>query len=298
MLEAEKAETIQGRRIGQVEIAEIRGLIENHPQWSRWQLSRALAEQWQWYAASGQLKDMAARTLLLKLQDRGLIRLPARRQAPSPRRLDPGADLFDGLVPEPVVGSLSSLRPLQIQVVGPKDPDYWRFERYLRQHHYLGHRGSVGENLAYLIRSRAGVDLACLLFGAAAWQCAPRDRWIGWSAQQRAQGLPGIANNSRFLILPLVVVPHLASHLLGQVAQRIAGDWQRRYGHPIYLLETFVQPDRFRGTCYQAANWICVGQTTGRTRQSQRHRDNAVHAPVKDVYLYPLTADAPRHLCR
>lgn len=156
----------------------------------------------------------------------------------------------------------------------------------------------MGENLAYLIRSNTGVDLACLLFGAAAWQCAPRDGWIGWSAEQRGQGLPFIANNGRFLILPSVAVPHLASHLLAQIARRIDGDWQRRYGHPIHLLETFVQQDRFGGTCYQAANWIKVGQTTGRTRQSQRHRDNAVHAPVKDIYLYPLTADARRRLCR
>ena len=293
-----EAETIQGRRIGNVEIAEIRGLIESHRQWSRLQLSRVLAERWQWYAASGQLKDMAARTLLLKLQDRGLITLPPRRQTPAPRRPVGQAELFDGVQPEPVVGSLSSLRPLQIQVVGPKDRNYRLFQQYLRQHHYLGHRGPVGENLAYLIRNRAGVDLACVLFGAAAWQCAARDRWIGWSAEQRGQGLSLLANNCRYLILPWVVVPHLASHLLGQIAQRIAGDWQRRYGHPIYLLETFVQPDRFRGTCYQAANWIHVGQTTGRTRQSQRHRDNAVHAPVKDVYLYPLRADARHRLCR
>jgi hypothetical protein len=196
------------------------------------------------------------------------------------------------------VASLSALRPLQIQVVGPKQPDYHRFHQYLSGHHYLGHRGPVGENLGYVIRSCAGVDLACLLFGAAAWQCAPRDRWIGWSAEQRARGLSCIANNSRFLILPWVRVAHLATHILAQIARRIDADWQRRYHHCIYLLETFVQPDRFRGTCYQAANWVRVGQTTGRTRQSQRHRDNAVHAPVKDVYLYPLTADGRHDLCR
>ena len=149
-----------------------------------------------------------------------------------------------------------------------------------------------------MIRSRAGVDLACLLFGAAAWQCAPRDRWIGWSAQQRAQGLPFIANNSRFLILPWVRVARLANHILALVARRISADWQSRYRHPLYLLESFVQPDRFRGTCYQAANWIRVGQTTGRTRQSARYRDNAVHAPVKDICLYPLTADGRHRLCR
>jgi hypothetical protein len=208
------------------------------------------------------------------------------------------ADLFDAVPSEPVQGSLSSLRPLQIQVVGPKQPDHPMFQRYLARHHYLGYGGPIGENLGYFIRSRTGVDLACLLFGAAAWQCAPRDRWIGWSAPQRTRGLPFIANNQRFLILPWVRVAHLASHILGQVAQRISEDWQQRYGHPLYVLETFVQGDRFRGACYRAANWRCVGQTTGRTRQNQRHRDNAVHAPVKDVYLYGLRADGRQQLCR
>ena len=196
------------------------------------------------------------------------------------------------------MASLSELRPLRIEVVGSKQSDYRRFARYLSEHHYLGYRGPVGQNLAYLIRSGTGVDLACVLFGAAAWQCAPRDRWIGWSAAQRAQGLSSIANNSRFLILPWVSVPHLASHILARVAQQIASDWQRRYHHPLYALETFVEPGRFRGACYRAANWIHVGQTTGRTRQSQRHRDHAVHAPVKDIYLYPLTADGRHRLCR
>jgi hypothetical protein len=162
----------------------------------------------------------------------------------------------------------------------------------------LGYRGPVGENLAYLIRSGGGADLACLLFGAAAWQCAPRDRWIGWSTEQRAQRLAEIANNHRFLILPWVRTPHLATHILSQIARRIEADWQRRYHHRLCLLETFAQADRFRGTCYQAANWLHVGQTTGRTRQNQRHRDNAVHAPVKDIYLYPLGHDGRRELGR
>jgi len=291
-----EVQRIQGREVSDADIAEIQGLIAGNPQWSRWRLSVVLAERWRWYAASGQLKDMAARTLLLKLQDRGLIRLPPRRQTPVKRSVDPGPDLFESLSAEPVLSSLSALRPLQIQVIGPRQPDYHVFGRYLSQHHYLGHRGPVGENIGYLVRSCAGAELACLLFGAAAWQCAARDQWIGWSREQRAAGLPGIANNSRFLILPWVRVPHLASHILGQVAQRIGGDWQQRYGHPLYLLETFVQQDRFRGTCYQAANWTRVGQTTGRTRQSQRHRDNEVHAPVKDIYLYPLGSDGLRRL--
>ena len=291
-------EVVQGRRIGRLEIAEIQALLAGNPRWSRWRLSRVLAQSWQWYAASGQLKDMAARTLLLTLHERGLIALPPRRRAPATRGLDAGPDLFDSLPPEPVVASLSELRPLRLEVVGPKQSDYRRLQRYLARHHYLSYRGPVGENLAYVIRSGTGVDLACVLFGAAAWQCAPRDRWIGWSAAQRAQGLSSIANNRRFLILPWVRVAHLASHILAQIAQRIAGDWHSRYHHPLYLLETFVEQDRFRGACYQAANWVHVGQTTGRTRQSRRHRDHAVHAPVKDVYLYSLRPDGCQQLCR
>ena len=201
---------VQGRRIGSLELAQIQALIAQNPRWSRWRLSRVLAQSWQWYAASGQLKDMAARTLLLKLHERGLIALPQRRRTPITRGLDAGPDLFDFVPPEPVATSLSALRPLRLEVVGPKQGQSGRWARYLSQHHYLGYRGPVGENLAYLVRSGRGVDLACLLFGAAAWQCAPRDRWIGWSAPQRAAGLPFIANNSRFLILPWVRVPHLA----------------------------------------------------------------------------------------
>jgi Domain of unknown function (DUF4338) len=294
-----EGEILQGRNIGRVEIAEIQGLIEANPQWSRWRLSQELAQKWDWYSASGQLKDMAARTLLLKLHHRGLIALPERKRPPIVRRRpESGSDLFDSLLPEPITADGASLQPFQIQVVAPRQPDYHLFQRYLAQHHYLGFGGPIGENLGYLMKSRTGVDLACLLFGAAAWQCAPRDQWIGWSPEQRAQGLPLIANNSRFLILPWVRVAHLANQILSQIAPRIDADWQTRYNHRLYLLETFVQQDRFQGTSYQAANWIHVGQTTGRTRQSQRHRDNQVHAAVKDIYLYPLSSDAHRDLCR
>ena len=292
-----ESELVQGRRIGSVEMAEIRALIEKNPLWSRHRLSRALAGQWQWYAASGQLKDMAARSLLLKLHERGLITLPPRRHAPVVRRPAPLPELFDSCCCEPIAVSLSSLGPLEIQVVGRKQAGYRLLERYLHQHHYLGYRGPVGESLAYLVRSATGADLGGVIFGAAAWQCAPRDRWIGWSSDQRAHGLKSIANNCRFLVLPWVRSSGLANHILSQISQRIAADWQNRYGHPIYLLETFVERNRFAGTCYRAANWILVGQTTGRTRQSQRHRDNEVHAPVKDVYLYPLSSDARRRLC-
>jgi Druantia protein DruA len=290
-----ESQVIQGRRITAADIADIARLIAAHPAWSRWRLSRVLAQQWDWRNAAGQLKDMAARTLLLKLNQRQLIRLPECRRRPCRRGPCPTPELFDALMPASLAGELSQVLPLEVQVVGPKHPDYHLFQQYLVQHHYLSYGGPVGENLGYLVRSCQAQPLACVLFGAAAWQCAPRDQWIGWSAAQRAQGLHFIANNSRFLVLPWVHVKSLASRVLSQISRRIDADWQGRYGHPLHLLETFVQQDRFPGTCYKAANWIHVGRTTGRTRQD---RHNRVNAPFKDIYLYPLTAHARPDLCR
>jgi hypothetical protein len=147
----------------------------------------------------------------------------------------------------------------------------------------------VGENLGYLARDAQGRDLACLLFGAPAWRCAARDREVGWSAAERPARLAEVANNTRFLILPWVEVPHLASHLLGVVARRIDADWRDKYGHGLRWLETFVERDRFRGTCYRAANWRCVGQTRGRSRQDRHH---GLSVPIKDIYLYRLRGHA------
>jgi hypothetical protein len=290
-----ESQVIQGRLITAAEIADISRLIQANPRWSRWRISLALAKQWEWRNAAGQLKDMAARTLLLKLHQREIIRLPERRCQPPRRGPSRTPDLFDSVAPQSIAFELPELLPLEIHLVGPKHPDYHLFQRYLVRHHYLSYGGPVGENLGYLIRSCTAEPLACLLFGAAAWQCAPRDQWIGWSATQRTQGLPLIANNSRFLILPWVRAKCLASHILSQITRRIAADWQTRYGHPVHLLETFVQANRFSGTCYQAANWVHVGRTTGRTRQD---RHNRVNAPFKEIYLYPLTAHARRHLCQ
>lgn len=290
-----ESQIVQGRLITGAEISAIARLIEAHPQWSRRRISEVLAQQWDWRNGAGQLKDMAARTLLLKLHQRQLIRLPERRCQPARRRPSLTPERFDPLMAERVETELGQLLPLQIQVVGPKHPDYPLFQRYLVQYHYLSYGGPVGENLGYLARARSGQALGCLLFGAAAWKCAPRDQWIGWSDAQRAQRLPFIANNSRFLILPWVRVKCLASHILAQIATRIDADWRRRYGHRLELLETFVQQDRFGGTCYKAANWIHVGRTTGRTRQD---RHNRVNAPFKEIYLYPLRAHGRQQLCQ
>jgi hypothetical protein len=234
---------------------------------------------------------MAARSLLLKLEQRGWITLPARRRAsPNRMRHKRTPRLAVALNQEPLRAALSALQPLCLTEVsaGPA-AERVLFEGLLHHYHYLSHRSPVGENLQYLVRERSGRPVACLLFGAAAWQCADRDRYIGWDAATRASSLHLLANNARFLILPWVQVPGLASHVLGRITRRVNSDWQRKYGHRICLLETFVETDRFAGTCYRAANWVRVGQTKGRTRQDSaagRH----LQVSCKDIYLYPLEA--------
>jgi hypothetical protein len=272
------------------QVEQLRQLMAAHPDWSRRRLSQELARLWDWRNGVGQLKDMAARALLLKLEQRGWIALPPRRRTPSNRmRHKRMPELpFSGRL-APITERLAALLPLMISEVSTPAGANQRplFESLLHQHHYLGYRSTVGENLQYLICDGQGRPLACLLFGAAAWQCADRDHFIGWDSRHRAQNLHLLANNTRFLIPPGVGVNHLASSVLGQVSRRVSRDWQGKYGHPIYLLETFVERDRFAGTCYRAANWVRVGQTKGRSRQDRP--DGTWHqVPVKDVYLYPL----------
>jgi hypothetical protein len=281
---------IQGRHIAVSDLEQVRQLLAEHPDWSRRRLSQHLATLWNWRNPVGQLKDMAARTLLLKLEQRGWIVLPARRQLPSNRMRPKPMPTPQELVWEsPLRADLGTLLPLAISEVSTVAGTSPRalFENLLHRHHYLSYRSPVGENLQYLVSDRQGRSLACVLFGAAAWQCAARDAYIGWDAATRGQGLHLIANNSRFLIAPWVGVPSLASHLLSRIARRLSRDWQRKYGHPIYLLETFVQRDRFTGRCYRAANWRHVGQTKGRSRQN-RPDGRPYRLPIKDVYLYPL----------
>jgi hypothetical protein len=283
------SELIQGRLISAGDLAQVKELLAFHPGWSRWRLSRELAQRWDWRTAQGQLKDMAARTLLLKLEERGWIALPPRRCAsPNRMRHKRMPALTPTLNREHLQKRLTDLRPLSVSEVsaGPA-PERALFAALLHQYHYLSHRSPVGENLQYLVRECAGRPVACLLFGAAAWQCADRDRYIGWAAPSRAAWLHLVANNARFLILPWIQVPSLASHVLGLIGRRIGADWQCKYGHPIYLLETFVETDRFTGSCYRAANWVRVGQTKGRTRQDSPEGKQQ-QVPRKDIYLFPL----------
>ena len=266
--------------------------MEAHPDSNRTRLSRALCAAWNWRNDAGRLKDMACRSLLLKLEARGQIRLPPRRTASVNGLRNRQAPPLD---PEPscIDGALATLQPVRVQPVAEGTSEARLFQALLQRYHYLGHRNCVGENLKYLARDREGRPLACLLFGSAAWKAAARDQWIGWSAEQRRRHLSLVTNNTRFLILRWVRVPHLASHLLGQVAGRLSADWQQKYGHPIYLLESFVEAPRFVGTCYRAAGWLRVGLTTGRTRNDDGLKPRV---PRKALYLKALRADAQRRL--
>ena len=289
---------IQGRHIGEKEIEQVRALIAGHPEWHRRRISEQLARLWDWYNPAGQLKDMAARTLLLKLEACGWITLPARRRAPPSRHAHKpvGESEWFSEPATPIHSGLAGVLPLSIQEISrQKQPGRSSiFTRLLARHHYLSHRGTVGENLQYLVADGEGNSLACVLFGAAAWQCKARDQDIGWDAPARQRGLGYVTNNTRFLILPWVHVPHLASHVLGRITRRLSSDWQAKYGHPIHLLETFVDTSRFAGTCYRAANWRMVGVTTGRTRQNKTMTPQA--AP-KAVWLYPLRKNFREALC-
>jgi hypothetical protein len=281
---------VQGRTISSSELAWIRELMAGHPQWGRSQLSVHIAQRWNWRNAVGQLKDMAARSLLLKLERRGLLCLPSRRRPGTANRkaqrltLEPELP-WDRIGQDRLRSALAPLLPLRVLRVDHAQGRR-EFSRLLQQYHYLGYHRPVGENMPYMVESRCGRPLACALFGAAAWKCSPRDRFIGWDAQARQARLQSIANNSRLLILPWVQVPHLGSHLLRLLAGRVSGDWQRKYGHRIYLLETFVEKERFAGTAYRAANWIRLGETQGRGRQRRDPRIGSLS--IKDIYLWPL----------
>lgn len=284
---------VQSRELSAEDISQMQGLMAAHPGWGRTRLSEELCRRWDWRNAQGRPKDMAARTLLLKLERSGHIMLPPR-QRPSSNEFRNRIVPVVALATEAIHSVLRDLRPLSVSVVAPASADMHLFNGLLAGYHYLGHRNTVGENLRYLIRDRVGRPVACALFGSAAWKCADRDAYVGWDRLTRERNLQRLTNNTRFLILPWVVVPHLASHVLGLIVRRIRADWQTKYGHPVHALETFVDRGRFRGTCYQAANWLRLGATRGRTRNDREHR---ILAAVKDVYLYPLVADFRQRLC-
>ncbi len=275
----------RGRVVTAADIAFILELMAAHPEWGRCALSRRLCEAWNWKQHNGLACEQTCRGLLLQLDRSGAIQLPPQRFRPA---LNP---LAQRRQPEPVIpdnrpvrGPLSSIAPLEIASVR-RSPDEPLFNSLIEQYHYLGYQQPVGEHFKYLVTAR-GQAIACLAWSSAPRHLGCRDRFIGWSPEQRRRNVHLIAYNTRFLILPWVRVPHLASHLLGCMAQRISRDWEQWYAHPLHLLETFVDPARFRGTCYRAANWTVLGRTSGRGKNDLTHRANR---PVKEVLAYPLS---------
>jgi hypothetical protein len=274
----------RGRMVTDADVAFIRQLIAAHPRASRRALSKKLCEAWNWVQPNGVLRDMVCRGLMLALHRAGHIELPPVRWVnPNPLaqgRRPPSRTLLRW---GPVEGRLSEMLPLDIRQVR-RSSDESLFESLVETHHYLGYTQPVGEHLKYLI-SADGVPVACMAWSSAPRHLGCRDRFIGWSPAARRKNIRFIAYNLRFLILPWVEVPHLASHLLGRMARVLPQDWERIYGHPVYFLETFVDPQRFRGTCYRAANWVVLGRTTGRGKDDLIHRPNR---PIKEVLGYPL----------
>ncbi len=274
----------RGRVVGPAEVAFLRALIAQHSELSRRQLSVKVCQAWHWIQPNGQPRAMVCRSLLLALHRAGQIQLPAPRCAP-PNNAIRHRHVAE-MAPEdmtPIHGSVASLGPLRIDLVRRTEGEQ-RFGHLLRRHHYLGYSRPVGEHLKYLVWA-ADRPLACLGWSSAPRQLNLRDQFVGAPKEAYAHHLHLIAYNTRYLILPWVQVPHLASHLLGRIARRISRDWQAVYHHPIHLLESFVDLERFRGTCYRASNWICLGRSAGRGTKSRTHQRTA---SVKALWVYPL----------
>lgn len=282
----------RGRKVSSSDVHQIRELIAAHPEASRRALSVKLCETWSWFQANGKTRDMVCRSLMLELHRAGHIELPpvrcsppnplAKRARPAPVELDR----------TPICSTLKELGPLVIRQVR-RSAEEALLGSLLEMHHYLGYTQPVGEHLKHMVFA-GGRPLACFTWSSAPRHLAPRDRFIGWSAEARKANIRFVAYNSRFLIMPWVRVPHLASHLLGRMARALPQEWERVYEHPVHFVETFVHPERFRGTCYRAANWVLLGRTTGRGKDDLTHRANR---PIKDVLGLPLCKDFRRRLC-
>ncbi len=284
----------RGRIISVEDIEFIRRLISDNPQLSRRRLSVRLCEAWNWVQPNGALRDMVCRGMMLQRHRSGLIRLPEPRQSPTnplvrPRRPQP----MPACDPDRIEGNLSQLGELEFRQVRPIPQD-GLFGSLIQSHHYLGYTQPVGEHLKFIIYAR-GVPVACMAWSSAPRHLGPRDRFIRWSGQQRRDNIAGIAYNTRFLILPWVKVPNLASHLLSRMAKILSEQWEKLYNHPIQLLETFIDPTRFRGTCHRAANWIYLGLTTGRGKNDHTYKPNR---SLKQLWVYPLGKDFRNHLIR
>lgn len=275
--------SFRGRQIRPAEVAFLRELIAQNAGLSRRQLSLKVCQAWNWVQPNGQPRDMVCRGLLLALHRAGHIPLPAQRQSPpnnaiAHRRVSP-VESYDTT---PITGSLVALGPLEIRLVRRSQGERL-FAHLLSRYHYLSYRRPVGEHLKYLVLAGPR-PLACVAWSSAPRQLNLRDPFVGATPEACRNNLHRIAYNTRYLILPWVQVPHLASHLLARLARRISADWQALYHHPLDWLESFVDTERFHGTCYRAANWTCVGHSAGRGTKSNAHDQTS----IKELWVYPL----------
>lgn len=282
--------TIRKRTLTEEDIPPIQATVNSHWDKGRKHISRVLCREWNWRQPNGRLKDMACREVLLTLNRKGLISLPPRLNSANNEKRNRSIPLVE-IEQTPLKGKPSDFEPLRLQLVRNTslEPLY---NSLMQQYHYLGYRQIVGNHLKY-IAFIGDHPVACLGWGSAAWSVKSRDSLIGWTKSTKEKNLHFIANNTRFLILPWISIKYLASKVLALCAKRISDDWLRVYNHPLYLLETFVEKDRFKGTCYKAANWICVGQTKGTAKSGHNH---LVHGKIKDVFLYPLGKDFKQKL--
>ncbi|HSB71039.1 MAG TPA: Druantia anti-phage system protein DruA [Candidatus Methylomirabilis sp.] len=277
----------RARAIGPAELAVIRAVIAAHAAEGRTRISQLLCTVWDWRQPNGALKEYACRDLLLRLEERGHITLPPRRRAPD------GPCQQDHLVPPPPPGPLlraADLGALVVRPLAPAERALWK--ACLAAYHYLGYAPGAGEQLGY-VATLAAELVGCLAWGAAAYRNGPRDTYLGWDLPTKRARLHLVAQNTRFLLLPWVRAPHLASKVLAANCRRLSADWQARYGHGLLLAETFVDPTRFRGTCYRAANWVDLGLTQGAGKRGNRYRH---HGVPKQVFVYPLHPRARERL--
>lgn len=284
--------SFRGRQIRQADVLLVREVIAANPGLSRRRLSVKVCQAWNWVQPNGQPRDMVCRGLMLALHRAGHIELPAKRHSPpnnaiAHRRIAQ-VQPYDTTLIE---GSVASLGPLELRLVRRAERE-GLFAHLLSCYHYLGYSRPVGEHLKYLVMAGAG-PVACLGWSSAPRQLNLRDQFLGAPKQAYAHNLHLIAYNTRYLIVPWLKVPHLASHLLGRTARQISADWQALYHHPIHLLESFVDIQRFRGTCYRAANWICVGRSVGRGTKSKTGQGAC---SIKELWVYPLGRDFRRKL--
>lgn len=287
----EREFTYRGKTYSKKDIDFIRKLISDNPDDSRWALSRKLCVAWNWVQKNGALRDQVCRSFMLKLDREGYITLPAQKRKilnPLANRCKPKKIEIDQT---PIEGSLSTIKPVKIYEVRGKQEKLCN--SLIEQYHYLGYCHPVGEHLKYIVYAYKR-PVACMTWSSAPRHIGCRDRYIGWSQSDRKINLHYLAYNSRFLILPWVKIKFFASHLLGSIAKQISEDWQRRYHHKIYYLETFIDKERFSGICYRAANWIYLGDTTGRGKNDHTHK---VNRSIKAVYGYPLSKNLQKKLC-